>query len=580
MVKHYTDEKHTQIVLALLKAHGIRRVVASPGTTNLPLVASMQSDKFFEMYSCVDERSAAYMACGLASETGEPVVISCTGATAAQNYISGLTEAYYRKLPVLAITSTQQFSRVGHLVAQVTDRSVFPLDTHQHSVTLPVVKDEDDAWDCEVKVNRAILALTRRGGGPVHINLPTTYNRSYETRDLPTVRKIERVECQNAFPDLPTGKIAVMVGSHRLMSEEETQALDAFCAAHDAVVFCDHTSGYRGRYRVLYALVAGQAINLDEHRPDLLIHIGDVTGDYYTMKLAGREVWRVSPDGEVRDLFHCLRYVFEMPESMFFQHYAASPTSSSNRYLTFCRESLASLRARIPELPLSNPWVASRLAHRIPEGAAIHFGILNSLRAWNFFELPPTVTSFSNVGGFGIDGCLSTVIGASFARPDRLYFAVVGDLATFYDINSLGNRHVGCNLRILLVNNGKGTEFRHYNHYASVHGEDADAFVAAAGHFGNQSKTLIRHYAEDLGFEYLQASTKEEFETSCDRFLTASVTERSMLFEVFTNSTDESCALEKMLGIERNQNENATKQLVKRAIGAKGVSLIKKVTQR
>lgn len=580
MAKHYTDERHTQIVLALLKAHGIRRVVASPGTTNLPLVASMQSDRFFEMYSCVDERSAAYMACGLASETGEPVVLSCTGATAAQNYISGLTEAYYRKLPVLAITSTQQFSRVGHLVAQVTDRSVFPLDTHQFSVTLPVVKDDEDAWDCEIKVNQAILALSRRGGGPVHMNLPTTYNRSYETRVLPAVRKIQRVECQDAFPELPAGKIAVFVGSHRVMTDEETRALDAFCAARDAVVFCDHTSGYRGAYRVQYALVAGQPMNLDEHKPDLLIHIGDVTGDYYTLKLAGREVWRVSPDGEVRDLFRCLRYVFEMPEKMFFSHYANSSAAASDRYLAFCREKLEAFRARIPELPLSNPWVASRLAHRIPEGSAIHFGILNSLRAWNFFELPPSVPSFSNVGGFGIDGCLSTVIGASFASPDRLYFAVVGDLATFYDMNSLGNRHVGRNLRILLVNNGKGTEFRHYNHYAAVHGDDADAFVAAAGHFGNQSKALIRHYAGDLGFEYLQASTKEEFDAACERFLTPSVTDRSMLFEVFTTSADESRALELMLGIERDRNENATKQLVKRAIGAKGVSLLKKVAQR
>ena len=60
----------------------------------------------------VDERSAAYIACGLSEESGEAVALTCTGATASRNYLSGLTEAYYRKLPILAITSTQHVGRI------------------------------------------------------------------------------------------------------------------------------------------------------------------------------------------------------------------------------------------------------------------------------------------------------------------------------------------------------------------------------------------------------------------------------------------------------------------------------------
>ncbi|MFW2168186.1 2-succinyl-5-enolpyruvyl-6-hydroxy-3-cyclohexene-1-carboxylate synthase, partial [Enterobacter cloacae complex sp.6722794] len=105
---------------------------------------------------------------------------------------------------------------------------------------------------------------------------------------------------------------------------------------------------------------------------------------------------------------------------------------------------------------------------------AIHFGILNSLRTWNFYDLPNTVTSFSNVGGFGIDGGVSTLLGASLANPNKLYYGVIGDLAFFYDLNAIGNRHTANNLRILLVNNGKGTEFRMYNHHAAHFGSDGD----------------------------------------------------------------------------------------------------------
>lgn len=74
--KYYTSERNVQIVIALLKAHGIKRVIASPGTTNMTFIGSIQNDSWFEIYSSVDERSAAYLACGLAAETGEPVVIS------------------------------------------------------------------------------------------------------------------------------------------------------------------------------------------------------------------------------------------------------------------------------------------------------------------------------------------------------------------------------------------------------------------------------------------------------------------------------------------------------------------------
>ena len=115
MKNFYNDAEHIQILIALMKAHKIKRIVVSPGATNICLVASLQNDPYFEMYSSVDERSAAYIACGLAAETGEPVALSCTGATASRNYIPGLTEAFYRKLPILAITATQKIEKIGHI---------------------------------------------------------------------------------------------------------------------------------------------------------------------------------------------------------------------------------------------------------------------------------------------------------------------------------------------------------------------------------------------------------------------------------------------------------------------------------
>ncbi|MDO3693635.1 thiamine pyrophosphate-binding protein [Wenyingzhuangia sp. chi5] len=576
MGKFYTDEKNAQIIIALLKEHGIKKVIASPGTTNMALVVSMQFDPFFEVYSSVDERSAAYMACGLVAESGEPVVISCTGATASRNYLPGLTEAYYRKLPVLTITSTQPISSIGHNIAQVIDRSSLPTDIANLSLTLPIVENEQEKWDCEIKVNKAILELKRNGGGPVHINLPTTYG-TFETKELPIAHKIERYELIDKMPRLlENDLIAIFIGAHVKMSNELTLSIEKFCEKNNAVVFCDHTSGYYGNYRILGSILGGQSMGLSNFkRPDLVIHIGEVTGDYYSSPLIRNKVWRVSPDGEIKDTFKKLIKVFQMDEASFFNYYAINGLNmSKNTYFPLCTNKIEELRSKLPEIPFSNIWIASMMAHLIPQKSTIHFAILNSLRSWNFFELPKSVESSSNVGGFGIDGCMSTLIGASLTNKEKLYFSVIGDLAFFYDMNVLGNRHVGNNLRILMINNGVGTEFRQYNHRASEFGNSADAFVAASGHYGQKSPKLVKNYAENLGFEYLTASNKKEFTDVYKRFLESDITEKSMFFEVFTENEKESYALERMLNIEENVKGKAVK-VATQLIGKKGIKGLK-----
>ncbi len=541
---HYTNERQILILISLLKAYGIRKIIASPGATNVTFIGSVQQDDFFEIYSCVDERSAAYMACGLAIECGEPIVLTCTGATSSRNYLPGLTEAYYRKLPILAITSTQLTERVGHLIAQVIDRSTAPNDTTQLSVYLPIIKDENDVWISQLRINQALLALKRHGGGPVHINLETSYSCDFSIKQLPKAHVINRITVHDEFPTFPDGNVAVFVGSHRIWTKEETEALDRFCSSHNAVVFCDHTSGYKGKYRFLSALVKAQYYNQPLlPKIETLIHIGEVSGDYYTLGISANQIWRVSEDGELRDTFKKLHYVFEMPEKVFFSHYTTSKAGDDS-FLNLCKKAYDKTYNHIPDLPFSNIWIAQQLAPRLPEYSVIHLGILNTLRSWNFFEIPTSVLSYSNVGGFGIDGGMSSLIGASLANPNKLYFGILGDLAFFYDMNVIGNHNVGHNVRIMLVNNGRGTEFRNYNHMANMFGNDADTFIAAAGHNGNKSKSLVKHYAEDLGFEYISASSKEEFNIVYSKFLQTEITNKPILFEVFTDSRDESDALQ------------------------------------
>lgn len=540
MNSYYTDNKNQQVLLALMKAHGIRKIIASPGGTNPAMVISFQHDDYFELYSCVDERSAAYMACGLAEESGEPVALCCTGATASRNYMSALTEAYYRKIPVLAITCSRPNYNLGHLMPQVTNRNVHPADVMNEGEHLQVIKDKYDFWDVETKVNKALLTLSRRGGGPVHVNVEVT-TQSCTTKELPPVNVIRRITSGGNFPQIEYHSIGIFIGSHKRFSNEETELLEHFCESYNAVILKDHTSGYYGKYAVHYALLGTQKHKYGFSHFDLLIHLGEISGDYLTFEhIDAEHIWRVSEDGEARIRFGRLDYIFEMEVSTFLIEYTKNKMLVKTPLFNVINNEYEELYSRIPELPLSHIYIAHKLAPLMPSNSVIHFAILNALRSWNFFKLDPTIRTNCNVGGFGIDGCTSTLIGASLANPNKLYFLITGDLAFFYDLNSLGNRHIGKNIRILLLNDGKGAEFCHY--MFPKYEEDTSLFVAGAGHFGNQSQNLVKHFSEDLGFDYLHANSAEEFILNYKQFVDPRMSEKPILFEVITTTDNQSDA--------------------------------------
>lgn len=565
----YTNEKAVLLVISLLKAYGIRKVIASPGTTNVTFVGSIMHDDFFQVFSCVDERSAAYMACGMAEESGEPVVLSCTGATASRNYFPGLTEAYYRKLPIIALTATREECKIGHLIDQQIDRTAQPKDTVLCSEHLQIIKDEEDWWNCTIKVNRALLALKENGGGPVHINLPTRYSPDFSLSELPQVNKINRYHSYDHLPDLESDDIAIFIGSHKRMSFPEIEAIDRFCELHNAVVYCDSNSGYWGKYGLnMFAAISNLNV-------DLLIHIGEVSCSAY--QLRPEKVWRVSEDGELRDTFRRLVNVFQMPDIFFFQKYNERNKKSEiivDKYNLY-KEHETKVYSRLRDIPFSNSWVALYLHDKLPKDSLVHLGIISTYFAWSRFTLDPSISIVCNQGGFGIDGNISTLLGASVVSPNKICYCFVGDLAFFYDLNSIGNRHVGKNVRILLVNNGQGALFRNPGNFASMFGDEAEKYISASGHYGNQSKMLVKHYAEDLGFEYMSASSKDEFVRCATRFTSSELSKNPMLLEIFV-SVESELEGNNILHSEQT-SKKGLKSVVKRVLGEKAIAEVKRI---
>ena len=571
----YTDERNAQILISLLKQNNIKKVIASPGTTNACLVASLQGDSFFEVYSAPEERVGAYMACGMAAECGEPVVLSCTGATASRNYMPALTEAYYRKLPILAITSSRRNAYIGHNCDQVTDRTCLPNDVVNLSVQMPVVLDHISEWNCGINANKAIQELFRNGGGPVHINIETQYSQECVS-ELIDARKIIRYGYNDTLPSLKDKKIAIMVGNHEKWSVKLTEAVDNFCATYDSVVLCDHTSNYHGKYRIFATLTSNQSYWKPSYNDvDVLIHIGHVSSSDFNIN--SKEVWRINPDGEIRDTYQKLKKVFQMDELYFFNYYAEIDEDRHALY-DKCACEFEQVSRLIPELPFSNLWIASVTSKKLPKDSSLHLGIRNTLRTWNYYDVDSSINGFSNTGGFGIDGIVSSAVGAALVNPNSLVFCVLGDLAFFYDISVLGNRHLPKNLRIILVNNGVGLEMRGGftlgHKIASSLKVDESVYIAAGGHYRYNSE-IVKHLAEDNGIGYLQAENKNEYLEQVERFINSS-SDKSIIFEVFVAVEDEEKAILSIGNLLGDKNKGA-KTLVKNVIGEDNFKSLKKL---
>ena len=120
---------------------------------------------------------------------------------------------------------------------------------------------------------------------------------------------------------------------------------------------------------------------------------------------------------------------------------------------------------------------------------------------------------------------------------------MVGDLAFFYDLNALGNHYIKNNIRILLVNNGEGIEFKNYLHPAFKFGDAANEYFAARGHFGAQSPRLVRDFVGALGFEYRASTDKKSFLENIDWFTSCKLTDKPLVWEAFTNEVDENASI-------------------------------------
>ena len=580
----YTNLPTYRIIIALLKKFNIRHLVLSAGSRNVPFVHSVEEDPFFTCYSVVDERSAAYFAMGLSQELQEPVLISCTASTASSNYWPAIGEAFYQGTPIVILTSDRNPSRLHQWEDQMIDQ-VGMFDRHvRKSVNLPIINDDDDWIYCERLVNEALLELNHNGSGPVHINVPMKdYCMSFDENTLPNVRKISRYkiiedneQCKALAKKLSNAKrILVTCGQQQYQSEVLNNQLSTFFKKYNAAICVEHMSNVNCDGSIQAGICTDVRYmpikNFGKYIPDIVISYGHNIFSGIKQQLLSNcgkfEHWSIQPDGTVVDMYNSLTTIFECNAIDFFKYMNEECTNEKNDCEYYSQLKELENDVKFPDFPFSSTYAIKNVVENLPANSRLHMAINNSIRIPNFFKIDPSVKSYANIGTYGIDGCLSSIVGQAVATKELCYL-IIGDLAFFYDMNALRIKHVGKNIRILMVNNEGGGEF-YYN--GSWVNKSSDLHTTA------RHATKAEGWVKENNFIYLSAHDKASFEEAMKIFMSTD-SDKSIFFEVFTEMSKDSEVVHSIYGLSKHKDAVLEmKKIAGKIVPRSIISTIKKI---
>lgn len=489
----YSSKQNVNILTSLLVAHGIHHAVVCPGSRNAPIVHNLNECPDIQCYPVTDERSAGFYALGMTQALKEPVVVCVTSGTALLNLYPAVAEAYYQHRSLVVVSADRPQQWIDQLDGQTLPQPDALGRFVKKAVSLPEPHDEDTRWYCNRLINEALMVKH----GPVHINVPITEPLfDFATPELPKERKIE----------LLPADISNVTLSHvcRMFMQAKRPML-----------------------------IAGQPMNplMDEavvqigddvdYIPDFVLYTG---GSIVSKRLKhflrkAKETWVVNSEGEVTDTFMNLTHVVQGDGEVVADMVRFNLEEKPHPFVQKWEALLAQIRQQVVanELPYSSAAVVKYFEQKRGSNI-VHYANSMAIRLANTYSKTPV---YCNRGVNGIEGSLSTAAGFSCVTDEKV-FCVIGDLSFFYDQNALWNQNLRGNLRILLLNNGKGGIF---DMLPGLEKSPArDKFVAAEHH------ATAEGICQQNDIYYQQATTTEEMQRGIDLLLSADFS-RPMVLE-------------------------------------------------
>ena len=501
----YSSIPSAQSVVLHCKAKGIQDIVISPGSRNAPLTISFTEDSYFNCYSIVDERCAAFFALGMAQQLQRPVAVLCTSGSALLNYYPGIAEAFYSNIPLVVISADRPLYKIdigdGQTIRQdhVFERHIgYSANLKQDVGHAPekvrkyapnYIEDDNFVGTQENiqafnddELNKALNTVLNKKL-PVHINVPFE-EPLYNTIDKPTVdpefifdNQAEETEPGhwNEFLDCwnLSNRKMVLVGVNYPNSVEQ-EYLNQLGNDPSIVVLTETTSNiHHPNFFPSIDNIVAPIEKLDKKeelfealQPEILLTFGGLIVSKkikaFLRKYKPKMHWHVS-EHRANNTFYALSHHFENNINHFFDEFLKSSVHVESDYFahwsSIKTHYLQRREAYLKTAPFSDLLVFQRIFESVPENIQLQMANSSAIRYAQLFDVNPNIEMFCNRGASGIDGSVSTAIGASVATRKQIVM-ITGDLSFFYDSNALWNNYLRSNFRIIVINNDGGGIFR------------------------------------------------------------------------------------------------------------------------
>lgn len=543
-MKKFSSKRSVQILAHVLKEYGISDVVISPGSRNAPLAIHFAETEYFNCYSIVDERSAGYVALGMAKSEKKPVAVTCTSGSAAANYYPSVTEAFYQNVPVLYLTADRPTDFVDIFDGQtIRQKDLY----QQHSYgDFELLEDSKDNADEEnfATIKKAVeLCIEKQG--PVHINIPLEEPLYDLVQEIPTFPSVEKTIQKKPYEisssmvaEWNTSKRILLLIGTRNYSEELDMQLEQLTKNHTAVILTEVNSNvYHEKF---FGHIDRYIFNFSEEdyrtfAPDLLITVGQNVVSkkvkQFLRKAAPKNHWHID-EHWWPDTYFCLTEKINSSAENFFVQLLQKVTLEPQAYYNLW-ENLRTKRdikhkEYVYQTGFSDFYLFYLLSLKIPQNYHIHFSNSSAIRYAQLFDFYQHQV-FCNRGTSGIEGCTSTAMGYAIKSKNPVVL-VTGDLGFFYDVNGLWNQYIPPFTRIVIFNNQEGDIFKIIPGPSNANENVLEEFITT------KHRLNAEYIAKHFGFGYVKVEDDNTLERVLDNFFKPDA--RPKILEVMTGTIE------------------------------------------
>ena len=531
-------------IAQLCSRKGIHHAILCPGSRSAPLTHAFAQHPKIITRTFSDERSAAFIALGIAQQTNTPVVLVCTSGSAAYNFAPGVAEAFFQCIPLIVFTADRPLEWIDQLDGQ-TIRQKNMYGTHvKKSFDLPQDYERGDShWYLNRLVNEAINLSQEFPRGPVHINAPFA-EPLYPTSEESIHFSEEGRSIEPSYPRHSLSAKSIDSLQKKLSSFTKVlilagqadyddgllKSLDKFCKSQTSPAVAEIISNLHSlKYAIKHADVllgqSGESIK-KSLRPELLITFGkSVISKQVKLFLRQHpphEHWHIQPAGYVADTFQKLTNTIATEPASFFEELSKSKNASNfeiqkreNYYRLWEVEEhrIERTMATFFSVPtLSELHFVREVIRCLPSRCNLHLANSMSVRYANIIGLEASqrgIHVFSNRGTSGIDGCTSTAIGHALSS-DVPNILITGDVAFFYDRNAFWHNYSLSNLHVVILNNHGGIIFNMI---------DGPGNLPEAGeYFVTDQRLTAKNLAAEFDFDYLKPDNLRKLKNTIQNF--------------------------------------------------------------